>query len=54
MKNNTFTISQMSEKEIHDVAIQWAKEEGWNPGLHDAKCFYAQNPHTFFLGCLNG
>ena len=54
MKNNTFTISQMSEKEIHDVAIQWAEEEGWNPGLHDAKCFYAQNPHGFFLGRLNG
>jgi hypothetical protein len=54
MRSETFTISEMTEKEIENVAIQWAKEEGWNPGLGDAECFYAQNPHGFFIGRLNG
>lgn len=54
MKNNHFTISPMTEKQVNDIAIQWAKEEGWNPGLTDAKCFYAQNPNGFFVGLLEG
>ncbi len=53
MKHEKFSISQMSEKEINDIAIQWAKEEGWNPGLNDADCFYAQNPEGFFIGRLD-
>lgn len=28
--------------------IAWAKEEGWNPGLHDAEIFYPSDPD----GCL--
>jgi hypothetical protein len=24
--------------------IQWAKEEGWNPGLNDAKPFWETDP----------
>jgi hypothetical protein len=31
-----------------------AAAEGWNPGLHDAHCFYAADPHGFFLGEFDG
>lgn len=54
MKHKTFTITQMTKEEVNDYAIQWAKEEGWNPGFRDAACFYAQNPHGFFMGRLDG
>ncbi len=32
-----------------DLAVEWAAAEGWNPGLHDAECFYAADPDGFFL-----
>lgn len=34
------------------IAIDWAAAEGWNPGLHDADCFFAADPNGFFLGLL--
>ncbi|OGV58205.1 MAG: GNAT family N-acetyltransferase [Lentisphaerae bacterium GWF2_52_8] len=37
-----------------DLAIEWAAREGWNPGLHDAGCFYSADPNGFFIGILNG
>ncbi len=36
------------------IAIDWAAAEGWNPGLHDADCFYAADPDGFLIGLLNG
>jgi GNAT superfamily N-acetyltransferase len=36
------------------VAVEWAAGEGWNPGLHDAACFYAADPNGFFLALQNG
>jgi len=33
----------MSRQEL-DLAVDWAAAEGWNPGLHDANCFYAIDP----------
>ena len=41
----------MTRQEI-DIAIDWAAAEGWNPGLHDADCFYAADPHGFLIGLL--
>jgi len=35
-----------------DFAIQLAAKEGWNPGLHDAECFYRTDPDGFFIGLL--
>ena len=32
------------------IALDWAAAEGWNPGLHDAPCFYAADPQGFLLG----
>lgn len=34
------------------MAIDWAAAEGWNPGLYDADCFYAADPHGFLVGLL--
>lgn len=29
------------------TAAEWARREGWNPGLHDAEAFAAQDPEGF-------
>lgn len=34
------------------LAVDWAAVEGWNPGLHDAKCFAAADASGFFAGML--
>jgi GNAT superfamily N-acetyltransferase len=39
----------MTENDIN-IAIQWAKQEGWNPGINDAKTFYNSDPKAFFIG----
>lgn len=44
-------IRPMNRDEAH-LAIEWAAEEGWNPGLHDAKCFYETDPGGFLIGYL--
>lgn len=39
-------------REDVDIAIDWAAREGWNPGLHDADCYYAADPKGFLMGRL--
>ena len=46
-----FSIRPMKRSEM-DFAIQLAAKEGWNPGLHDAECFYRTDPDGFFIGLL--
>ena len=41
----------MTQQEVA-TAIEWAAAEGWNPGLHDAACFYAADPNGFLVGLL--
>ena len=48
-----YLITNMSRQDLGQV-VTWAENEGWNPGLHDAQCFYQIDPHGFFLGRLNG
>ncbi len=52
MQDGTYTIRTMRREEV-DLAIEWAAEEGWNPGLHDADCFYAADPNGFLIGLLD-
>ncbi len=52
MNNANFFIRRMNRDEI-DLAIDWTRTEGWNPGNHDAECFYAADPDGFLLGLLN-
>jgi len=51
MPKNSYTIRTMTRQEVN-IAIAWAAEEGWNPGLHDADCFYAADPSGFLVGLL--
>jgi GNAT superfamily N-acetyltransferase len=36
------------------LALDWAAQEGWNPGLQDAIAFYAADPTGFFVAELDG
>ncbi|QYX82381.1 GNAT family N-acetyltransferase [Streptomyces akebiae] len=36
------------------VVARWAGDEGWNPGLSDPACFFAQDAEGFFIGRLDG
>lgn len=51
MNAGAFSIRRMKRNEI-DMAIDWAEAEGWNPGIHDADCFYAADPNGFLIGLL--
>ncbi len=51
MNNKTYTIRTMTRPEL-DLAVQWAAQEGWNPGLDDADCYYATDPDGFLVGML--
>jgi GNAT superfamily N-acetyltransferase len=48
-----YTCRTMRSDEV-SLAIEWAAQEGWNPGLHDAVCFQAADPEGFFVGILDG
>lgn len=43
----------MKQEEI-DTAVAWAAREGWNPGLHDAGCFWPVDPEGFFCAEIDG
>lgn len=34
--------------------VDWAAEEGWNPGLNDPRSFFAADPQGFLGGFLDG
>jgi GNAT superfamily N-acetyltransferase len=48
-----FSIRKMKKEDVH-TALKWAEAEGWNPGLHDAECFFRADPGGFFLGEIGG
>lgn len=33
---------------------EWAKNEGWNPGVNDASAFWEADKRGFFIGIVNG
>ena len=47
-----YEIRTMTRPQV-DTAIDWAADEGWNPGLHDAECFYSADPGGFLVGLLD-
>lgn len=53
MPSSNYTIRTMSRAEL-EVAVEWAAAEGWNPGLHDAECYFAADPNGFLVGVLDG
>ncbi|CAO3438204.1 GNAT family N-acetyltransferase [Azospirillum endophyticum] len=48
-----YWVRVMSRAEL-DLAVDWARAEGWNPGLHDAGAFHAVDPAGFLVGLLDG
>lgn len=36
------------------IAVNWAAEEGWNPGFADDACFAVADPEGFLVGELDG
>lgn len=42
----------MARSEL-DLVIDWAAQEGWNPGLYDADAFYNVDPNGFFIGLVD-
>ncbi|MBI2616892.1 GNAT family N-acetyltransferase [Candidatus Gottesmanbacteria bacterium] len=53
MKNYSYTIRTMAKSDL-GAALDWAFHEGWNPGVHDAECFYVTDPKGYLLGLLDG
>ena len=49
MMNKDYKIRRMRADELQ-TAINWAAQEGWNPGIHDAKTFYQADSSGFFIG----
>jgi len=47
------TIEKMDSETLAGV-LDWAEEEGWNPGIGDATAFHAADPAGFFLRRVNG
>ncbi|MEW5821322.1 MAG: GNAT family N-acetyltransferase, partial [Cyanobacteriota bacterium] len=40
-------------KEDLNVAIDWAAQEGWNPGLYDLDAFFEADPNGYLIGELD-
>jgi GNAT superfamily N-acetyltransferase len=51
---SNYTIRNMTFDEVRDIAIKWAGEEGWNPGINDATPFFNADPKGFYVGLLDG
>jgi hypothetical protein len=49
MTATDFHIRPMEPDEVA-LAVDWAAQEGWNPGLADTACFAAVDPAGFLLG----
>ncbi|WP_330203287.1 GNAT family N-acetyltransferase [Cyanobacterium sp. Dongsha4] len=50
--NEDYHIRKLTYEEIY-CPIEWAKEEGWNPGLYDKDCFYQADSEGFLGGFIN-
>ena len=50
---DALTVRTMRPNEI-PLAMDWAANEGWNPGLADAACFACVDPEGFLIAELDG
>jgi len=49
----TFQIKAATQQEF-SIAVEWAADEGWNPGLDDLSAFHAADSNGFLLGFADG
>lgn len=52
MQTQPLEIRQMLRHEL-DMVLNWAADEGWNPGVHDGDCFHAADPGGFLVGLID-
>ncbi|ACA18617.1 GCN5-related N-acetyltransferase [Methylobacterium sp. 4-46] len=48
MTGDSTAIRRATRDEL-ELAVEWAAQEAWNPGLADADCFYAADPGGFLI-----
>ncbi|NPD47266.1 MULTISPECIES: GNAT family N-acetyltransferase [unclassified Lentimicrobium] len=53
MTTINYQVKTISRSQL-DMVIDWATQEGWNPGLHDIDAYYAADKNGFLIGYLNG
>lgn len=52
MIDKNFIVKTAAREEV-DIAVDWARQEGWNPGLHDADSYYCADSNGFLIGYLD-
>ena len=53
MTLDRYVIKKASREDVQ-TAVDWAAEEGWNPGLSDTDAYRCADPDGFFMGRLDG
>lgn len=53
IKDPSFRIRNMTRPEL-DQLVDWAADEGWNPGLNDAEIFWKTDPEAFIAAEVDG
>jgi GNAT superfamily N-acetyltransferase len=48
MSMTEYRIKEATQGEV-EIAIAWAREEGWNPGIDDAQSYFVADPKGFFI-----
>lgn len=48
-----YHMRRMSADEINDIAIKWAIQQAWNPGLTDGEAFSKADADAFWVGLLD-
>ncbi|MBB4505455.1 GNAT family N-acetyltransferase [Rhizobium johnstonii] len=49
--NSEFAVRSMRPGEL-ELVLEWARQEGWNPGLDDSLAFNEADPSGFFVGSI--
>ncbi|MEF3134246.1 GNAT family N-acetyltransferase [Rhizobium sp. 268] len=49
--NSEFAVRSMRPGEL-ELVLEWARQEGWNPGLDDSLAFLEADPSGFFVGAV--
>lgn len=48
-----FAVRRATPEEF-TVAVSWARDEGWNPGIADLDAFFSADPSGFLMGFADG
>lgn len=51
MSDKDFIVKTATRSDL-DLMVEWAAQEGWNPGPSDAACYSSVDPQGFLMGFL--